>query len=577
MVKPKKEYENIESYTIARYKNDYVLKLDMNENTLGCSPRVLDKLANLPADVLAKYPTYGEVEEKIASVLKLPSEQVLITNGGDAGINSIYITYVSEDEEIIYVVPTYVMYKLDALRQRAKIVQVPYKEKWVYPTDDVIEKINDKTKLIIICSPANPTGDAIAEKDLCRVIEAAPNAIVLLDEAYWRFASREGKSYKSLINKYDNLVIMHTFSKDYGLAGLRIGYLLSQPKNLENIRKSMDPFAVNNIAVEAALEALDDQAFVQKYVDAVDECKPFFIDAIKPIAKEIYPTEANFCFFYVGPRYEWYHSRCLRKNIKIRRYPTNPMLDGYLRITLGSKEQMQPFLDAVKDYDGIVFDIDGVLIDESISYRKAIQLTYEFFTGKTITQKEIQDYKNQSGFINDWVLTKFLVDKEGKEHNIEEITDKFQEYYLDGGNGLISKEKLLVNAEVIQKLAAKYKLAVFTGRPREEAELVLEKEGVLKYFSKLVCCDDLPEGKGKPDPEGLNWIKKEFHTDNLIYVGDMPDDMLAARSADIDCAGILPPQDKSDTLKELLFKNSAIEVYNDINEAVYRIFGDLDE
>lgn len=575
MVKPKKEYESIESYTIARYKNDYILKLDMNENTLGCSPKVMEKLKNLSPEVLSQYPTYGEIEEKIATTLAIPVNQVAVTNGGDAGINAIYITYVSENDEIIYVVPTYVMYKLDAMRQKAKIIQVPYREKWVYPTDDVIAKISDKTRLIIICSPANPTGDMISEDCLCKVIEAAPNAIVLLDEAYWRFTSKENKSFKYLIDRYSNLVIMHTFSKDYGLAGLRIGYLISQEQNLEHIRKSMDPFAVNNIAVEAALVALEDQDFVQQYVDAVTESKPFFCEAIKSISNEIYPGEANFSFFYVGSRQEWYHSKLLKKGIKIRRYPTNPMLNGYLRITLGTKVQMQTFMDAIKNYDGIVFDIDGVLIDESISYRKAIQLTYEFFTGKTVTQEEIQNYKNQSGFINDWVLTKFLVDKENKTYSLEEITDKFQEFYFDNGKGLISKEKLLVNTEVIQKLSENYKLAVFTGRPRQEAEIVLEKEGVLKYFQKLVCCDDLPEGKAKPDPEGLNRIISEFNSNNLLYVGDMPDDMLAASRAGIDCAGILPPQDKSDALKELLFKNSAIEVYSDLNEAVYNIFGEL--
>ena len=124
------------------------------------------------------------------------------------------------------------MYKIDAQRVNANIVTVPYKEKWVYPTEDIINNITDKTKMIIICSPANPTGDIVSEEDVCKIIEAAPNAIILLDEAYWRFTNRPNLTLKHLIDKYDNLIIMHTFSKDYGLAGMRIGYLLSTQRIL---------------------------------------------------------------------------------------------------------------------------------------------------------------------------------------------------------------------------------------------------------------------------------------------------------------------------------------------------------
>lgn len=571
MIQPKDEYKVIESYTIARYKNDYTLKLDMNENTLGCSPNVTRVLSNISLDDVSQYPTYGEIEAKIASTIGVSSENVLITNGGDAGITAIYTTYVSKDEEVLYAIPSYTMYKIDAQRVNANIVTVPYKEKWIYPTEDIIKNITNKTKLIIICSPANPTGDIVAEEDVCKILEAAPNTIVLLDEAYWRFTNRTPLSLKHLIDKYDNLIIMHTFSKDYGLAGMRIGYLLSNPKNFEFIHKSMDPFSVNNIAVKAALAALDDQEFVKTYVDAVKESRIFISEAIKPFATEVYPSEANFMFIHVGNKYEWYHSKLLKNKIKIRRYPNNPLLKGYLRLTLGTVDQMKRVLNVLEDYEGIILDVDGVLVDENISYRQAIKETFEFFSNQSVTLEKIQEYKNRGGFINDWILTKHLLDEVKINLSIEEITDKFQEFYFNDGKGLITKEKLLLDPQIIKDLQKKYKLAVFTGRPKMEAEYILKKEGILNCFEILVCCDDLPEGHGKPSPMGIDIICEKIGTRNVIYIGDMPDDMVAATRANIDSVGILPPQDKSKDLKNLLLSKGAIEVYENLQIALENI------
>jgi histidinol-phosphate aminotransferase len=574
MVNPKEEYQAIESYTIARYEQDYILKLDMNENTLGCSPFVESAIKSLsPAD-FSKYPTYGEIEDKIANFFGLETSQVVVTNGGDAGINAMYNTYVNPEDEIIYTVPTYVMYKIDAQRVRAMIVQVPYEQKWIYPVDKVIEKVSNRTKLIVISSPANPTGDIVPEEDICKILEAAPDTMLLLDEAYWRFTSRENKTLKHLINKYDNLTIMHTFSKDYGLAGIRIGYLISKSDNIEQIRKSMDPFSVNIIANKAAMAAMDDQDFVQNYVNQVKESKEYVKNELKNIADEVYDSEANFIFFYVGYKQEWYHSKLIKKRIKLRRYPNNPMLEGYIRLTLGTIDQMKIVINHLKDYELIIFDIDGVLVDESQTYRKAIRCTYQYFAGKEISFEKIQEYKNKGGFNNDWKLTRHLLKLENINITMDEVINKFQEYYFNDGKGFIAEETLLVNKELIKNLARKYKLAVFTGRPRSEALYILSKEGIKNCFDIIISMDDVPQGKGKPDPWGLEEICNKLGTRNAIYIGDMPDDIEASEAANLDSAGILPPQDKSESLAQLLISKGAISVYDNASEAIKRIFGE---
>ena len=232
---------------------------------------------------------------------------------------------------------------------------------------------------------------------------------------------------------------------------------------------------------------------------------------------------------------------------------------------------MKKVLKEFQDYEGIIFDVDGVLVDENISYRQAIKETFEFFSKQSITLEKIQEYKNRGGFINDWILTKYLLDEININLTLEEVTDKFQEFYFDNGNGLILKEKLLLDPQVIKDLKTKYKLAVFTGRPREEAEFILNKEGILSYFEMLVCSDDLPEEHSKPSPMGINNICDKFGTRNVLYVGDMPDDMVAATRAKIDSVGVLPPQDKSNELKNLLFSKGAIEVYENLQIALNNI------
>jgi histidinol-phosphate aminotransferase len=574
MVEPREEYKTIESYTIARYKSDYVLKLDMNENTLGCSPQVLKAIQSITARDLAQYPTYGEIEAKVAATLQLPPENILVTNGGDAGINAVYSTYVYENDEVIYAVPSYVMYKIDAQRVKAKIVTVPYEEKWVYPVENVIKHITDKTKLIVICSPANPTGDVVAEKDICKILEVAPQTMVLLDEAYWRFTNRENKSLKHLINKYENLVIMHTFSKDYGLAGIRMGYLISQEKNFKQIHKSMDPFAVNVIANITASVAMDDLNFVYEYVDHVKESKKYVLNTLNALGYEAYSSEANFVLFYVGSKQEWYHSKLLKKKIKIRRYPTNPALDGYIRLTLGTVDQMQLVMEQFKPYESIIFDIDGVLVDESQTYRKAIKYTCQHFSGQEISYEQIQEYKNQGGFNNDWVLTKHILNQTGVDVSMEDIIEKFQELYFNDGKGFISEEKLLVPRELIERLSKKYKLNVFTGRPRPEAEFILKKAGIRYCFDTIIAMDDVPKGKGKPDSWGIEAICEKLQSRHVLYIGDMVDDVIASEKAGVDFAGILPPQDKSEMLRNLLMQEGAIEVYDNLEEAIYRIFSE---
>ena len=216
--------------------------------------------------------------------------------------------------------------------------------------------------------------------------------------------------------------------------------------------------------------------------------------------------------------------------------------------------------------DLLIFDMDGVLVDTRNSYRKAIQQTFEIFSGKSITFDEIQSAKNQGGLNNDWDLTEFLLKNAGIEIPKNEIINKFQQLYWNDGNGFISNEELLIKKETLEKLSLSYNLAIFTGRPKTEAMFTLKENQIDKFFFDVITMDDLPNDRQKPCPDGIEKIKEKSYYNNIYYFGDTSDDMICAKSANVIGIGVLPPQDKSDELKASMTKSGAKSIINEVNE-----------
>ncbi len=214
----------------------------------------------------------------------------------------------------------------------------------------------------------------------------------------------------------------------------------------------------------------------------------------------------------------------------------------------------------MNDKQLLIFDIDGVLVDVTGSYRMAAKLTAEFFTGKEVSLAEIQEYKNRGGFINDWSLTEAIIKSRGFNIGKEKIIEKFQDYY----EKFKKNEKWILDKKILEELPKKYKLAVFTGRPRNEAIEVLQRFNALRCFNEIVAMEDVE--KEKPSPDGLLKILKKCNAGNALYFGDTIDDAKAAIGANIAPIGVLPPTCKSDKLRNILLKNGAKCVINNINE-----------
>jgi len=210
----------------------------------------------------------------------------------------------------------------------------------------------------------------------------------------------------------------------------------------------------------------------------------------------------------------------------------------------------------------LVFDMDGVLVDVTDSYRETIVRTVEHFTGKTISRDTIQDYKNQGGWNNDWSLSQKICRDLGVEIPYSKVVDYFNWLFLE--QGLIHRERWLPRNGLLDRLSEKFELAIFTGRTTEEAEITLNREG-LRHRFLLVTASDVE--REKPAPDGLLKIAALRPSKKLLYVGDTVDDARCARAANVPFVGIAAAQSpRRDELLELFRNEGAIQVLKDINE-----------
>ena len=566
-ITPKKNVEKMQAYHVDMYKKEYKYKLDENENQYGPSPKVIEVLQKMGDKSVKFYPSYGKLIEKLAEFNQLPFEYFLNTNGADEAINVIFTTYLDENSTVLTVKPSFSMPKIYAQICGAKYVEVPYTIKWQFPIEEFLKQIDDieNLSLIHLTTPNNPTGDCIPRETIEKIIERANGKIVVIDETYANYAC---KFNSDLALKYDNVFVVRSFSKDFALAGLRAGYIISNPYNIVQLNKVRSPYSTNSIAQQAAIAALDDVEYFRNVYKKLCATKDELVEFLKNFTNNVYNTESNFILADFGEKSEFVYNEMLKNSIIVRKFDNNEFMKNTFRIGIPTEEGFEAIkkvFNSIKK-DTLIFDMDGVLVDTSASYRLAIKKTYEFFSGEQISYEKIQDAKNLGGLNNDWDLTEFLLKKSGVQIDKNELIVKCQSFYWNKGCGLICDEKLLIDKKLLEELAKTYNLAIFTGRPRMEAMFTLEYNGISNFFDTIITMNDLPNDRQKPDPLGINLIREKLYCNKIFYFGDTIDDITCGKSADVISVGVLPPQDQSEDLKHKMKEKNADFVLQSINE-----------
>lgn len=326
-----------------------IIKLASNENPLGPSPlalaaieKVLSKL-NLYPDGQSYY-----LRKALAEHLEIDPEQVTVGNGADGIIMQICLGYLEEDCEVIVSRSSFPVYDIYTHAMRATLIKTPLKD---YSLDlgAMAGAINEKTKIIFVCNPNNPTGKIVTAAEVDAFMENVPgHVLVVFDEAYYDFVASDEypDTLKYIREGRGNVMIMRSFSKIYGMAGIRLGYAIAIPEILAQLNKIKEPFAVNLLAQAAGIAALKDMAFLKESVAANDAGRLFFYSEFDRLGLRYIESHANFVLVEIGPQAPAVQQRLLEKGVIVRPC-TAYDLPGFLRITVGNQAQNIRLIEAL--------------------------------------------------------------------------------------------------------------------------------------------------------------------------------------------------------------------------------------
>lgn len=340
--RPRKAVREMAPYSPPSGGREGKLRLDFNENTVGCSPRVIDFLRErLSAGQLSIYPEYADAMAELASFFGVSTAEFALTNGTDEAIQLLVNTFVDDGDDVVLLKPSYAMYKFYGELAGATVREIEYRPaNLAFPLDELLAALRPSTRAVLIANPNNPTGTAVGLDGLRKLLEAAPEAAVLIDEAYFEFS---GITALNWIRQYPNLFVSRTFSKVYGMAAMRCGCLFSNAGNVQWLRKAQSPYSVNTLAALAARAAVRDREYVAAYVKEVLAARELAAAGLSRLGILFYPSQANFILFQAGERAIPIRDALRDRGVLVR--DRGYEIPGCVRVTIGTREQVERFLE----------------------------------------------------------------------------------------------------------------------------------------------------------------------------------------------------------------------------------------
>ena len=539
------------------------LKLDFNERSDATSPLAKNSIYG---EDLWRYPDRSKLEAQLASMYSLEANQVLCTNGGDEGI-MILMRLIKETSKLILPLPAFSQYTWGAESWQLDTKFVQPNQDLSIDIDATLAAINaTNNATTIITRPNNPTGEMIAMDDLFKILEAAKDnqGWVFLDEAYIEFSEGYFDKQASsllLLEKFDNLVILRTLSKAFGLAGIRLGYLLGNGALINKFVDRCMPFNIPQPSLNVAKTALElsNRDEVAQYCKTITANRNQLTSWLSQRNIEVLPSQANFVTIRLSEGQALATKSFLAKNdILVRSFNDN-LMKHCLRITIPFElDKLTALLQQSLAPDLICLDMDGVLVDTSGSYEATIIATVALMADLKVTASDIETLKNTGGFNNDWVVTQKLLSDRGFEFTLDKVTEAFQRIYLGENNdGLVTNETSMIDSSLVEEINSKSqtRFAIVTGRPRFEANAGTQLVGFKDI--DIVSLDDVRQAK--PSPEGIEQLQKRYSSFSWMC-GDNPDDMQAANASNSLAIGI------GKANAEVLYQAGADIVLNNINE-----------
>jgi histidinol-phosphate aminotransferase len=318
------------------------LRLDFNENPIGCSPKVRQALAKLSAAEICSYPEQETVRRQMAKHFAVGLDELLLANGTDEALHLIVNTFVEAEDGVLLVEPTYAMYRFYSELAGAQILAPRYTAEMQFPWQQVLNLLGAKApRVFFLPNPNSPTGHLLSPPEIRRILAAAKQTMVVIDEAYFEFS---GVTVIPWIRRYANLIVTRTFSKTAGLAGLRLGCIFVNRELAASMRKSQSPYPVNAAALVAAEAAMGDRAFIARTVREVKAARRQLEHGLTRLGIRYFPSGGNFILVGLGDRAKEIVSSLDRKGILLRDRSSDFSGEGYVRITVGTTAQISRLL-----------------------------------------------------------------------------------------------------------------------------------------------------------------------------------------------------------------------------------------
>lgn len=542
--------------------------LDLSSNEGSVPPQsVIDALCALEPGDIRSYPDLRELNESIAAYHGVNEREVLVTAGGDQALDVLCRTYLDTDRRLVTHRPTFEMIGRYPLVLGAGLIEVD----WMggdFPVEAFIDAVSEPTDIAVIVTPNNPTGATISPDQFETIAESISPSLLVIDHAYVEFADDD------LTNRactFDNVVVVRTFSKALGLAGLRVGYLLGPTEVVDMLRRVRNPYPLSTPSIEAARARLNGELDdVDQFITSIRTHRDELSTSLEGLGLDHYPSEGNFVLVASQPR--WLFDGLSGLGIKTRYFPSRPNLAPHLRITVpGSQadlDRLDHAITTVIDPEAILFDMDGVIADVRESYRRAIIDTAASFDVH-ITHDDINRMKAEGDANDDWEVTHELLQTAGVEVDFETVKQAFEDRYngRDGFEPLYRHERPLIT-DGLETLAEALPLGIVTGRPRRDAKRFLEDHALAEYFGTVICKEDAPH---KPDPSPVELALTQLGCTRAWLLGDTPDDIVAARRAGVLPLGVVPPGIDPEGHTDTLERSGAARVFSADNELVDRL------
>lgn len=321
------------------------LRMDFNENPLGCSPAVRRALAKLSSATISAYPEQETVRRQMAKHFGVAPEELLLTNGTDEALHVIVNTFVEPGDRVLLVEPTYAMYRFYGELAGAEIEAARYDGEMQFPWKQALKALGKAPRVFFLPNPNSPTGNLLALGELKRILRAARRTMVVIDEAYFEFS---GVTAIPWIRKNKNLIVTRTFSKTAGLAGLRLGCIFVNRELAGIMRKAQSPYPVNAAALAAAEAAMKDRAFIARTLRDVRQGRKELERGLTRLGIRYFPSGGNFLLVHFGERTKKLVAGLARQGILLRDRSSDFGGEGYARITLGNVEQTGRLLRALE-------------------------------------------------------------------------------------------------------------------------------------------------------------------------------------------------------------------------------------